>query len=326
MKKRRNTVVLGLILICPLAAALSSSASAAGPSSAGAQAAGAPAHPLNILLTNDDGWRGPGGSDTPLVVALRNALKAAGHRVTVVASGTDQTGQSGRISLPPQQLSVASPEPAVWTVTPGSPSDSVFFAFDQIYSHQKPDLVISGINPGNNMGQAANHSGTVNAATTALEFGVPSMAVSLETPGNWPEGTTAAAKSSAGSVVDLVRRLEKRSRHGVLMPRGVGLNVNYPVREGPVDPATGKPGSVLPPKGVRATTLDTGPFASFDYKPANGQAGQPGTYTIGLGLSGTPGAKGTDIRAVREGFVSVTPLETDRDVNSSTHRWLRGIL
>jgi 5'-nucleotidase len=83
---------------------------------------------------------------------------------------------------------------------------------------------------------------------------------------------------------------------------------------------------VLPPKGMRATTLDTGPFASFDYKPADGRAGQPGTYTIGLSLSGKPGAKGTDVRAVQEGFVSVTPLETDRDVNGSTQRWLHGIM
>ncbi|WP_237702899.1 5'/3'-nucleotidase SurE [Candidatus Protofrankia datiscae] len=281
---------------------------------------------MRILLTNDDGWRGPGGSGTPLIAALRDALRTAGHHVVVVAPGTDQSGQGGRISLPPLQLTVASPEPEVWTVTPGSPSDSVFFAFDEIFANQKPDLVISGINPGNNLGQAANHSGTVNAALTALEFGVPAVAVSLETPGTWQEGTAAAAKNSAGYIVDLVRRLETRSRNGTLIPRGVGLNVNYPVLAGPVDPATGKPGSVLPPRGVRSTTLDTNLFANFDYKPTSGSAGQPGIYTIGLTLGGEPAVAGTDTRAIQDGFVSVTPLEADRDVDGSTQGWLRGIL
>ncbi len=216
--------------------------------------------------------------------------------------------------MPPQQLTVANPEPAVWTVTPGSPPDSVFFAFDEVLTNQKPDLVISGINPGNNLGQAVNHSGTVNAAMTALEFGAPAIAVSLETPSTWREGTATAAKNSAEYMVDLVRRLEDKSRHDTLMPRGVGLNVNYPVLAGPVDPATGKPGSVLPPKGVRSTTLDTHLFANFDYKPTGGLAGQPGTCTIGLPLGGDSAA-GTDTRAIQEGFVGVTPLDADRDVD-----------
>lgn len=126
MKKRRIPVVLGVAILSSLVG-ITSSASAAGPGTP----TPAPARPLHILLTNDDGWRGAGGSDTPLIVALRDSLKAAGHDVVVVAPGTDQSGQGGRFSIPPLQLTVARPEPSVWTVASGSPSDSVFFAFDQ---------------------------------------------------------------------------------------------------------------------------------------------------------------------------------------------------
>ncbi|WP_261565235.1 5'/3'-nucleotidase SurE [Frankia gtarii] len=325
MKKRRISAVFGAALLCSLVG-IAPSASAAGPG-ATAPAYGVPsARPLHILLTNDDGWRGTGGSDTPLIVALRDALKAAGHDVVVVAPGTDQSGQGGRISAPPLQLTVAKPEPSVWTVTPGSPSDSVFFAFDQVFTNAKPDLVVSGINPGNNLGQAVNHSGTVNAAATALEFGVPAIAVSLQTSSTWREGTAVAAKSSAEYVAGLVQRLQDRSQHGALMPRGVGLNVNYPLLAGPVDPTTGKPGSVLPPRGARPTTLDTGVALDLGYTPTSGQAGQPGTYTIGLTPNDQAAAVGTDTRAVQDGYVSLTPLEADRDVDGSTESWLHRVL
>jgi len=283
--------------------------------------------PLNILLTNDDGWRGPGGSSTPLIVELRDTLESAGHHVVVVAPGTDQSGQGGRITLRPLQLTLATPEPDVYTVTPGSPSDSVYFALDEIFAGAKPDLVVSGVNPGSNLGQAVNHSGTVNAATTALELGVPSVAVSLETPPpGWPGGTAAAAPGAASYVVDLVERLQRSANGGTLMPTGVSLNVNLPLRPGPIDPATGQPGSVLPPRGERLTTVASGPFLNFDYQNTSGQAGEPGTYNILLGVPDGPASAGTDTRAVKDGYISVTPLEADRDLDRATERWLDRIL
>ncbi len=280
---------------------------------------------LDILVTNDDGWRGEGGSQTPLVVALRDALEAAGHHVVVVAPGTDQSGQGGRISLPPTQLQVTNPEPDVWTVAPGSPADSVFFALDEIFGDDPPDLVVSGINPGNNMGAAVNHSGTVNAALAARELGVPSLAVSLETRPEWPDGTLLAAADAAAYVADLVARLQRAGRGDELMPEEASLNVNYPVVPGATDPVSGPPTDVLEPRGTRSTTLDTGPFAAIDYRAVNGQNGQPGAYTISFGSVTTQGARGTDVRAIRDGFVSISAVAADRDVDPSTTRWLRGL-
>src|SRR3546814_4571704 len=124
--RRKPPVVVGLLL---WAGALV--ASGAGPASTTAPDLAPPSaepEPLEILLTNDDGWRGPHGSTTPLIVALRDALAAAGHDVTVVASATDQSGQGGRFSLPPLTLDVARPEHGVWTAGSGSPSEDALFA------------------------------------------------------------------------------------------------------------------------------------------------------------------------------------------------------
>ncbi|WP_306320094.1 MULTISPECIES: 5'/3'-nucleotidase SurE [unclassified Streptomyces] len=280
--------------------------------------------PLNILLTNDDGWRGPGGATTPYIVAVRDALRAAGHHVVVVAPGTDQSGQGGRVSSRGEKLRVAGPEKDVWTVTPGSPSDSVYFGMDEIFPHGKPDLVVSGINPGFNFGALVNHSGTVNAALTGVEFGVPALAMSLETQPDWPEGTELAAAPAAAYVVDLVRHLEARARDGRLMPRGVALNVNYPLVQGPADPDTGSH-RLADPKGTRATTVQGGAFLVPDFTPDDGASGRPGTYTMGYGAVDTSADAGSDIRAIAEDYVSVSALQDDHDVDGRTEGWVRAL-
>lgn len=65
---------------------------------------------------------------------------------------------------------------------------------------------------------------------------------------------------------------------------------------------------------------------ALDYTATSGAPGQPGTYTIGLSLGNAPAPAGTDTRAIQDGFVSVTPLDADRDVDGSTEGWLRSIL
>lgn len=258
--------------------------------------------PLDILLTNDDGWRGVGGRDTPLILALRDALEGAGHHVTVVASGTDQSGQGGRITLPPLRLEVANPEPDVWTLTPGSPSDNVFFALSELYGDDQPDLVISGINPGNNLGTAVNHSGTVNAALTGIELGVPAVAMNVGSG-----ASPAVIDDAADYAVDLVSELRRTAKRGELLPDDLALNVCYPV---------------LPaPRGTRQTTLDTAPGLDLDYTRVNGTPGTPGTYSVGIAVPQGKGARGSDVRAIDDGFVSITALESDRDLDRANDRW-----
>jgi 5'/3'-nucleotidase SurE len=319
MTKRMLAVAAGLALALGPTTAVGAD-DAAG---VGVGARSAPPAGLDILLTNDDGWRGPGGSDTPLIVALRDHLEAAGHHVVVVAPGTDQSGQGGRVSLPGSRVEVANPEPDVWTVSPGSPADTVFFGLDEVFAGDPPDLVISGMNPGNNMTAGIIHSGTVNAALTAIEHGVPSLAVSVEQPSDWPGAAPAASDQAADYTVDLVAALGA----GRPLPDETGLNVNYPVRPGPVDPATGLPGSVLAPRGTRATGVGGGVLVALDYTAAAGQGpGQPGSYTVGLGPPSPDDGPGTDFRAVEDGFVSVSALEADHDTDAATTHWLRALV
>jgi hypothetical protein len=150
--------------------------------------------------------------------------------------------------------------------------------------------------------------------------------VSLQTRPDWSAGTLLAADDAAAHVADLVARLQAEGRGGELMPEDASLNVNCPVVPGALDPATGSPTEVLEPRGTRSTTtLDTGPFAAIDYAPVGGHGGQPGTYGIGFGAGAAEGARGTDVRAIHDGFVSISVLATDRDVDPSTTRWLRDL-
>ena len=247
---------------------------------------------LRILITNDDGWRGANGADTPLIVALRDALRAAGHRVTVVAPDSDQSGTGTRISLF-RPLTLVNPGPSVWTVS-GSPGDSVFLGTNVLFNTAKPDLVVSGINPGGNYSSLAIHSGTVGAALSALELGIPAIAVSID-------GSTAqsvAAKDAAAAyTVRLIAALAARGRRGRLLPDGVGLNVNYPAQ--------------TTPKKTVLTYQDPNSYFSWSYGNSTGAFGQPGVYNQVFGAPTAAPSRGSDWEAITKGEISITPIDDD---------------
>ena len=117
---------------------------------------------LNVLLTNDDGFDAPG------IVAVRHALLKAGHRVTMIAPLENQSGvgsaitTSGTIDYYPQ-------EDGVWAVD-GTPSDAVSLALVHVMGTDRPDVVISGANFGQNVGANVVSSGTVAAALDAVQL------------------------------------------------------------------------------------------------------------------------------------------------------------
>jgi 5'-nucleotidase len=174
---------------------------------------------LRIMLTNDDGFAAPG------LVAVRDALIAAGHEVTVVAPRTNQSGTSARATFG-GSLGVTHPDTHTYVVD-GSPADATEVGLSAVFASKPPDLVISGSNAGQNVAAAAIHSGTVGAAVTAIEDGVPAIAVSTEVADRLPYDATARF------VVRLVEILERQARGERLLPAGIGLNVNYPVTDDP---------------------------------------------------------------------------------------------
>ncbi|MDH4020320.1 MAG: 5'/3'-nucleotidase SurE, partial [Xanthomonadales bacterium] len=126
--------------------------------------------PLHILLTNDDGHQAPG------IQALHRVMKRMGHRVSMVAPSSEQSatsmGVTSRRNLALEQL-----ETDYWHLD-GQPADTVLVALGHILEDNPPDLVVSGINFGPNLGTALHMSGTIGAAIMATLNGVPSIAVS----------------------------------------------------------------------------------------------------------------------------------------------------
>ncbi|MCR9279495.1 MAG: 5'/3'-nucleotidase SurE [Pseudomonadaceae bacterium] len=189
---------------------------------------------LNIVLTNDDGF------ETDNVQNLFSALVAAGHDVVLSAPYRGQSGTGGQIAflqpigpttVPSEGglLPAGSAGVGVTTLAEqqfyvdGSPAASVLFGIDVVapkYWQAPPDLVISGPNQGNNLGIVTPHSGTLGATVTALNKGIPAIAVSANDSG------AAQAKITAALIVELVDVLTRDGE--VTLPPGTGLNVNVP--------------------------------------------------------------------------------------------------
>lgn len=289
-------------LACSVAAALLLAASGA-------------SHALNILLTNDDGWNSPG------ITATRTALIAAGHTVTLVGPLNNQSGKGGSM-IADNGVTVAvvqsgGPGSNVWSVD-STPSDSVRAAFGNaaggvLPAGFKPDLVVSGINNGQNLGMTGTWgSGTVNAALVGLSYGVPAIAVSAErllTPSD--ADTVNAMPAIASFTVRLIDRLQQTALGGQLLPAGTLLNVNYPV----FNAAAGRPGSL---QGVKVTNLATKSNIEFAW---SGTPATTGTMTAGVDFgfyfSPVPDSiANNDKAALKAGFISVTPMDGDMTAKS----------
>lgn len=247
---------------------------------------------MHILVSNDDGYQAEG------IMALAREMKRFG-RVTVVAPEHNHSGASNSLSLN-KPLTVTESGPGVLAVS-GTPSDCVHLALTGLID-VKPDLVVSGINCGANMGDDTMYSGTVAAAVEGYIFGIDSLAFSQIDRG-WGELDSAARM--AGVIVERFLARRKPGRGAVL------LNVNIP----------NMPFDML--QGVRATRLGRRHQAD----PMIGQVNPRGLPMYWLGAQGKPrdASPGTDFWATAHGFVSVTPLQidlTDHALVGETAGWV----
>ncbi|AUM00447.1 5'/3'-nucleotidase SurE [Zoogloeaceae bacteirum Par-f-2] len=231
---------------------------------------------MRILVSNDDGYFAPG------IAALAEALATVGE-VTVVAPERDRSGASNSLTLD-RPLSLRRAANGFYFVN-GTPTDCVHLAVTGMLDHL-PDMVVSGINHGANMGDDTIYSGTVAAATEGFLLGVPSLAVSLVSKG-------ASDFSAAARVAkDLVERFKRAPfRQAVL------LNVNVP--DLPFE-ALG---------GLRVTRLGKRHKAEPVIRSQTPR--QETVYWIGAAGEAADAGEGTDFHAVANGCVSVTPLQID---------------
>lgn len=306
----------------------------------------APAWPgaMEVMLTNDDGYDAPG------LVAIRDVLCNAGHRVTVVApaenqSGTGTTMAGGELVVRVSRSTFVCDgrDADAWAVE-SSPAKSVVFGIREVFADRPPDLIISGSNAGQNITRSGTlHSGTVGAAVTAIEYGVPAMAVNtgfdLADAGTLFEQTTAAYPDTARYVVQLVRQLRAtQPRDEQLLPPHTALNVTYPVAldaDGNHDPEL-----VKEPK---ITSLGLQHFYSVDfvdtaegsgiYRTVTKLCGDPdevpppstptaiaAAQLITVVPCGPEPVADADSTAIAEDHISITPLDDDWTVSSAAVR------
>ncbi|MFZ5512335.1 MAG: 5'/3'-nucleotidase SurE [Pseudomonadota bacterium] len=231
---------------------------------------------MRILLSNDDGYFAPG------IEILARALSDLAD-VTVVAPERDRSGASNSLTLD-RPLSLKRAHNGFYFVN-GTPTDCVHLAVTGMLD-ELPDMVISGINHGANMGDDTIYSGTVAAATEGYLLGVPSFAISLTSHKG------AHYETGAAVARELVQRFQRQAiREPVL------LNVNVP--DIPLPEV----------KGVRVTRLGKRHKAEPVIKilsPRN----EP-MYWVGPAGEAQDAGEGTDFHAVANGYVSITPLQID---------------
>ncbi|MEM7281925.1 MAG: 5'/3'-nucleotidase SurE [Pseudomonadota bacterium] len=245
---------------------------------------------MDILLSNDDGYRAQG------LRTLANALQPE-HNITIVAPDRNRSAASNSLTLD-VPLRVQRDEDQSMCVN-GTPTDCVHLAITGLLESD-PDIVISGINHGENLGDDVLYSGTVAAAMEGRFLGLPAMAVSLV------GGRRDYFETAAYVVRDLMGNIQTHE----LDPNTV-LNINVPA----VD--------YKDIKGFMATRLGYRHRAEpviKQHDPRN----RP-IYWVGEAGPGQDAGEGTDFFAVENGYVSVTPLQTDLTRHESLPRlkaWL----
>ena len=231
---------------------------------------------MKILLSNDDGYLAPG------LIALHEALAPIADEIVVVAPDSNRSGSSNSLTLD-RPLSVFQADNGFYFCN-GTPSDCVHIALTGILKF-RPDIVVSGINQGQNMGDDTLYSGTVAAATEGYLFGLPAIAFSQVDKG-WGE-----IKSAARVAREIVeRRFEQLSSHFL-------LNVNIPNL--PYE-------QIKPPLATRLGKRHPSEAVIRAQDPSGRDV-----YWIGPCGAQKDAGEGTDFHATAHGHVSITPLQID---------------
>jgi 5'-nucleotidase len=245
---------------------------------------------MKILLSNDDGYHAAG------LAALARSLGDLAELV-IVAPDRNQSGSSHSLTLD-NPLRVGRTEAGIYFVN-GTPTDCVHLAITGLLKDE-PDMVISGVNHGANLGDDVLYSGTVAAAIEGRFLGLPAMAISLVSDSS--DNLDTAARAAAA----LLQRLQQQP-----LPADTILNVNVPDR--PWDELAGFQATRL---GFRHRSEAAVP--QLDPKGRT-------VYWVGPAGGGQDAGPGTDFHAIEQGFVSVTPLQVDltrHDSVAELTQWL----
>jgi 5'-nucleotidase len=233
---------------------------------------------VRILITNDDGYFADG------IQALAKAARAAGHDVWVVAPDREQSACSHKLTLH-EPLRMTQISTQGYTVT-GTPTDAIYLALFHIMP-QRPDLLISGINRGPNLGDDLTYSGTVAGAMEGAVVGLPSISISVAGFSDLRWDTASAVALELG---------EHIVRHP--MPARIFLNVNVPPALAPEDAR------------LRVTRLGRRDYKQTVVMRADPR-GRDYFWIGGDAMAETENHSDSDVWAIEHDFVSVTPVTLD---------------
>lgn len=240
---------------------------------------------MNILISNDDGVYAAG------LAVLAQALMAAGHNCTVIAPDRNRSGASNSLTLD-RPLEAIKHSSGFLGVN-GTPTDCVHLGVSGAFSEGvRPDIVVSGINNGANLGDDVIYSGTVAAAMEGRHLDLPAIAVSTV------DFHPAHFETAARVVVELVERIKT-----LAVPARTVLNVNVP--DIPYEQL----------KGLKVARLGhryagEAPLAMRDPR------GKQRYWIAAVGPAADSG-EGTDFHAVAQGYASITPLQIDMTNHTS---------
>jgi 5'-nucleotidase len=250
---------------------------------------------LRILITNDDGIHADG------LAALERIAAKLSDDVWVCAPEYEQSGASRALTLAdPIRVRTLSERRFATT---GTPTDCVMLGINDLIPGQKPDLVLSGVNRGANLAEDVTMSGTVAGAIEGMAMGVPSIALSQM--GFYEPGTSFEPAETHGP--GIIKRLLE-----IGWPKDVVLNINFP---------NGHAGEI---KEVEVTRQG---FRDVQIRHAEQRTDLRGRdyYWVGFRQLRSSPPEGTDLRALYDGRISVTPLHIDLTHQATVHA-LKGLL
>ena len=247
---------------------------------------------MRILITNDDGIAAAG------LASLERIAASLSDDVWVVAPELEQSGASRAITFI-DPVRVRRIDPRRFAVS-GTPTDCVILAMTDLVEGAKPDLVLSGVNRGANMGEDISMSGTVAGALQGMVLGIPSIALSQEADYSHAE-PRARFETAEAHAPGIIKRLVK-----VGWPHGVVINLNFPD---------------LAPDEVSEVEVTRQGFRDIHALHAEKRTDLRGRnyYWMGLFDRSAPQVDGTDLCAVAQGRISVTPIHIDLTHQEAVH-------
>lgn len=245
---------------------------------------------MRILLTNDDGIHAEG------LKALERIAAKLSDDVWVCAPEYEQSGASRALTLA-EPIRVRKVGERKFATT-GTPTDCVMLGIHELVSGAKPDLVLSGVNRGANLAEDVTMSGTVAGAIEAMALGVRGVALSQMGSYDPLDGCFDPAEAFAPGVI---KRLVE-----VGWPADVVLNINFPSK---------------PPAEISEVEVTRQGFRDVHVRMAEKRTDLRGRdyYWVGFRPERSKPAAGTDLRAIYEGRISVTPLHIDLTHRASVH-------